>query len=159
MSQSTREINITRIFDAPKNRVWSAWTDPDLVRHWWGPKGFTTPYCTIDFRVGGKYLNCMHSPEGQDYWSTGTYREIVNLERIVNTDSFADKEGNIVSAATYGITPAWPDEALITLTFKDQGGKTRFTLKHADIPAGKDGDLCEDGWNETLDRLAEYLNN
>ena len=70
-------ITITREFDAPREKVWRAWTDPDRLMKWWGPKGFTSPFCKIDLRVGGKYLYDMRSSEGRDYWSTGTYREIV----------------------------------------------------------------------------------
>jgi uncharacterized protein YndB with AHSA1/START domain len=103
-----QELFITRIFDAPRERVWKAWTEPELMKRWWGPKGFTTPYCEIDLRVGGKFLYCMRSPEGKDYWSTGVYREIVRLERIVCTDSFADEKGNVVPATQYGMSAAHP---------------------------------------------------
>jgi uncharacterized protein YndB with AHSA1/START domain len=77
------EVVIKRTFDAPRELVWQAWTDPETMMRWWGPKGFTSPTCEIDFRVGGKALNCMRSPDGTDYWSTGVYREIVPL-RIVD---------------------------------------------------------------------------
>ena len=63
---------------------------------WWGPKDFTSPACAIDLCVGGKYLACMRSPEGRDYWSTGVYRAIVPKEKIVYTDNFADAKGNVV---------------------------------------------------------------
>jgi len=85
------EITITRIFDAPRELVFKAWTDPDLVRQWWGPKGFTSPVARIDLRVGGEYFNCMRSPEGKDYWSKGVFREIVAPARLVMTDSFAHR--------------------------------------------------------------------
>src|SRR5688572_29632086 len=98
----TVDVEITRIFDAPPELVWKAWTEPEHFMRWWGPKDFTSPAAKMDLRVGGKYLACMRTPEGQDMWSTGTYREIVPLERIVYTDSFADAEGNVVSAAHYG---------------------------------------------------------
>ncbi len=71
---SGQEIVITRIFDAPRQRVWEAWTEPDKFMQWWGPKDYTSPTSKIDLRVGGTYLACLRSPEGQDYWSTGTYR-------------------------------------------------------------------------------------
>ena len=87
------ELVITRVLDAPREAVWKAWTDPTRFMLWWGPKGFISPACKIDLRVGGKYLACMRSPEGQDYWSTGVYREIVPRERIVCTDNFADERG------------------------------------------------------------------
>src|SRR5207249_10001297 len=68
--------------------------DPERAKRWWGPEGFTAPFIKIDLRVGGKYLFCMRSPDGKDYWSTGVYREIVPLQRIVSTDSFADEKGD-----------------------------------------------------------------
>ena len=65
-----QEIVITRIFDAPRELVWKAWTAPEHFKRWWGPKDYTCPFCQMDLRVGGKYLNCLRSPEGQDFWST-----------------------------------------------------------------------------------------
>lgn len=128
------ELVITRIFDAPRELVWRAWTDPTHVVKWWGPKNFTAPVAKIDLRVGGKYLNCKRSPEGQDYWSTGTYREIVPPERLVCTDSFADAEGNVVSASHYGMGEDFPLEMLVTITFEEVDGKTKMTLKHVGLP-------------------------
>jgi uncharacterized protein YndB with AHSA1/START domain len=78
----------------------------------------------------------MRSPEGQDFWSQGVYREIVEPERIVCTDTFADEEGNTVSPEHYGMSPEWPEEALITVTFAEQAGKTRLTLEHSPLPPG-----------------------
>src|SRR5215207_6016964 len=116
---------ITRFFNAPRELIWKAWTDPDHFKHWWGPKHFTAPFCKMDFHVGGKYLYCMRSPEGQDYWSTGVYKEIVPKERIVFTDSFADAEGNVVPATDYGMSLDFPLEMLVTVTFEDFDGKTK----------------------------------
>ncbi|MEX0741712.1 MAG: SRPBCC domain-containing protein, partial [Phycisphaeraceae bacterium] len=146
-----------RVFDAPRELVWQAWTDPEMFTKWWGPKGYTTPHCEIDLRVGGKVLNCMRSPEGQDYWSTGVYREIVPPERIVCTDSFADEKGNVVPATHYGMGPDVPLEMLVTVTFEDLGGKTRMTLRHEGLPAGEMSDGAGVGWNESFDKLAEVL--
>jgi uncharacterized protein YndB with AHSA1/START domain len=151
------ELVIVRTFDGPRDRVWKAWTEPEHVKRWWGPKSFTTPFARIDLRVGGTYHNCMRSPEGKDYWSTGVYREIVPLEKIVCTDSFADEEGNVVPATHYGMSADFPLEMLVTVTFEEDEGKTKLTLKHAGLPSGKDSDDCRDGWNESFDKLAEYL--
>ncbi len=152
-----RELVITRIFDAPRERVWKAWTDPEQVRRWWGPRGFTTPFCTIDLHVGGVLLNCMRSPEGKDYWSTGVYREIVPLKRIVYTDSFADEKGNVVPATYYGMSSEIPLEMLVTVTFEKQDGKTQMRLTHEGLPAGKDSEGAQVGWNESFDKLAQNL--
>jgi len=151
------ELVIERVFDAPRELVWNAWTDPELFMRWWGPKGYTCPSCQIDLRVGGTYLNCMRSPEGQDYWSTGVYREIVPLERIVYTDSFADEKGNVVPASHYGMTGDFPLEMLVTVTFEDVGGKTKMTMTHAGLPAGEDKEGAQQGWSESFDKLAEVL--
>ena len=153
-----REIVITRVFDAPRDRVFKAWTEPERVMRWWGPDGFTTPVCKIDLRPGGVFHNCMRSPEGRDFWSKGVYREIVEPERIVCSDFFSDEEGNLVQPTHYGMSPEWPAEALVTVTFAEHDGKTKFTLHHAvgSAPASE-RDQCQAGWTESLDRLAEYL--
>ena len=151
------EIVITRLFDAPRELAWKAWTDPNLVMQWWGPKNFTSPSCRIDLRVGGTYLFDMRSPDGHDYWSTGVYREIVEPERIVCTDSFADEKGNVVPATYYGMSSDIPAEMLVTVTFAVQSGRTRLTLRHAGLPEGGISDMTKAGWNESLDKFAGVL--
>ena len=150
------DLLITRVFDAPRDAVWKAWTDPKRFMRWWGPKGYTAPACKMDLRVGGKYLFCMRSPEGQDYWSTGVYRDIVPMERIVLTDSFSDEKGNVVPASHYGMQGEWPLEVLVTVTFDNDRGKTIMTLQHAGIPSGTVSD-CEEGWSGSFDKLADIL--
>src|SRR2546427_10138057 len=73
----TERMVVTRVFDAPRALVWKAWTDPKYVMKWWGPKGFTEPFCEMDFRVGGKFLCCMRAPVGQEGWNAGEYIAIV----------------------------------------------------------------------------------
>ena len=151
------ELTIKRIFNAPCTLVWKAWTDPALVKRWWGPKDYTTPTFKIDLRVGGKYLYCMRSSEGQEFWGTGIYKEIVPCEKIVCTDNFADEDGNTVQASALGMPGEWPDSLLVTVTFEDIDGKTKMTLKHLGLPAGEMSDLTEAGWNESFDKLVENL--
>lgn len=152
-----RDLVIERVFDAPRELVWRAWTEPEHFQRWWGPKAFTAPACKIDLRVGGTYLACMRSPEGKDYWSTGTYKEIVAPERLVYTDSFADADGHVVPASYYGMSGEWPLELQVTVTLEDLGGKTKLTLRHAGMPAGENQDLAGAGWNESFDKLAASL--
>ena len=154
---SEETLVITHTFDAPRSLVFKAWTEPDRAMRWWGPKGFTTPVCEIDLRPGGRYRNCMRSPEGKDYWSQGVYREIVEPERIVCTDTFADEKGNTVSPEEYGMSPDWPAEAIIDVTFTEHSGKTRLTLQHFPLPLGREREMCQQGWSESLDKLADYL--
>ncbi len=151
------ELIITRVFDAPRQRVWQAWSDPEILKRWWGPKSFTVPFAEIDFKVGGKYLYCMRSPEGKDYWGTGVYREIVPFELIKITDSFADETGKIVPAAHYGMSGAWPLELLITITLEEHENQAKMTLRHVGIPAGENRDGAEQGWNQSFDKLAQTL--
>ncbi len=152
-----QELVITRTFDAPRELVWKAWTDPEQVMRWWGPKNFTSPTARIDLRVGGKYLFCMRDPNGRDFWSTGVYREIVPPERLVYTDSFADEHGNVVPASHYGMAEDFPLEMDVIVTFEEQDGKTTMTLRHVGLPAGEMSELTGEGWNESFDKLAESL--
>jgi uncharacterized protein YndB with AHSA1/START domain/uncharacterized glyoxalase superfamily protein PhnB len=154
---SKKEFLITRIFEAPRERVWSAWIEPEQIKKWWGPKTFTAPVVKVDFRVGGKYLYCMRSPDGKDYWSTGTFIEIAPPTRIVLTDSFADDKGNVVPASYYGMSADFPLESRVTLMFEDEGNKTKFTLKYDDVSKISSLKEMEQGWNESLDKLAELL--
>jgi hypothetical protein len=75
-----REIVTTRVFGAPRELVWKAWTEPERLMRWRGPKYFTSPACEIDLRVGGKYLFCVRSPEGQEFWSAGVYCEFEEFD-------------------------------------------------------------------------------
>jgi uncharacterized protein YndB with AHSA1/START domain len=151
------EILLTRYFDAPPDLVWKAWTEPEYVMQWWGPKDYTCPFCKIDLRVGGSYLYCMRSPEGKDFWSTGMFREIVRNKKIVCTDSFSDDKGNVVPATFYGMSPDFPSEMVMTVSFDVQAGRTKFTLQHAGIPPGGMRDLTRAGWIESLDKLEGVL--
>lgn len=154
-----RAMYTTRIFDAPIERVWRAFTDPEQIRQWWGPEHFTSPVARVDFRVGGKYLFAMRDPEGNDYWSTGTYREIAPLERIVYTDSFADAEGNVIPPTQYGMSADFPAELVVTLTFEDLGGRTRMTSTTAGMPRDEMFEMARLGWATSLDKLAGVVAN
>ncbi|MBI0584691.1 MAG: SRPBCC domain-containing protein [Methanomassiliicoccus sp.] len=152
-----KELIIQRTFKADPKRVWTAWTDPETFKAWWGPRGFTTPVSRIDLRVGGKNLSAMRSPDGKDFWSTGTYKEIVPMSKIVVTDSFADAEGNVVPASNYGMPGNWPLELLITVTFREKDGGTEMELVHEGLPEGMAKESTKAGWNESFDKLDEYL--
>jgi len=149
---------IERVFDAPRELVWKAWTVPERMMRWSCPKGFTTPVLKIDLRVGGKYLQCMRSSDGQDYWSTGVYREISAPRRLVCSDSFADEHGNVVPASHYGMIGEYPDVLEVTVTLEElDKNRTQMTLQHAGIPEGEIREISIAGWNESLDKLAESL--
>ena len=150
-------LAVTRVFAAPRDLVFRSWTEPERLKRWWGPKGFTTPFCALDLREGGIFLYCMRSSEGRDFWGRGVFREIVVPERLVLAMSFADAEGNVVPATYYGIGPDWPLQTLMTVTFEELAGATRVAVRDEGIPPGPDGDGTRQGWVEMLDDLAEYL--
>ena len=155
---ANREIVTSRVFDAPRELVFKAWTNPEMMSKWWGPKSFTAPTIKMDLRVGGKYLFCMRSPEGRDYWTTGVYKEINPPERLVCTDNFADENGNIVPASAYGFDGEWPELSIITVTFENlDDNKTKMTLRHEGLPTGEHGEMAKAGWTTTLEKLEESL--
>ena len=151
-----RELVITRTLDAPREVVWRAWTDPRHMRHWWGPRDYTTPVCEIDLRVGGKWFFCMRSPDGHDIWCTGVYREIAPPERLVFTDCFADERGNVVPATHYGMPDDIPLEMLVTVTLEEQNGRTLMTMRHEGLPSTMTADAGS-GWGSSFDKLEEEL--
>jgi uncharacterized protein YndB with AHSA1/START domain len=110
-----REVVMTRVFDAPRQLVYDAFTKPELVARWLtGPAGWTMPVCEIDLRVGGKYRYVWENAQGKRMSSGGVYREIVPPERVVATERFDD--------------PWYPGEALGTTTFVEAGGRTTMTM-------------------------------
>jgi uncharacterized protein YndB with AHSA1/START domain len=139
------ELVITRVFDAPPRLVFKAWTEPERLVRWWGPRGFTTPSCKVDVRPGGAFRLCMRSPEGTDHWLRGVYREVVEPERLVCTWAWEDAEG----------TPG--HETLLTVSFAQQGAKTKLTLHQAVFESVTARDAHQEGWTSGLDRLAEFL--
>jgi uncharacterized protein YndB with AHSA1/START domain len=158
-TQDKNEVTITRIFDAPRELVWKAWTDPEIFKRWWGPEGFTSPVAKIDLRVGGKFDGSMRSPDGHDFWGTGVYREIVPPERLVMTDSFADEQGNVVPATHYGFDADFPRELLITVILEKHEGKTKLTLKHSGVGRvdDKHRNDMEQGWRQSFNKLEKVL--
>ncbi len=150
-------MTIKRTFNALPDRVWEAWTDPDMLKMWLSPRGFTTPVFRSELEVGGKLFYCMRSPDGKDFCGTGTYREISPRERLVYTDSFADEQGNVVPASQHGMSSAWPLETMVKVEFREQGDGTEVQLSNDGVPEGIDNTMARAGWNESLDKLDEYL--
>lgn len=159
MEAHSEGVTIIREFDAPREHVWKALTDPELLKRWWGPKDFTSPEYKIDLRVGGRYLNAMRSPDGQVVWGTGVFRQVVPYERLVMTDSFSDEQGNIVPPSQYGMEPLFPSEMLISITLQERSGVTRLELKHSGTTGLSDEDRrnMEIGWNESLDKFQQVV--
>jgi uncharacterized protein YndB with AHSA1/START domain len=147
MPLDNRVLVMTRIVDAPPALVFQAWTEPERIKQWWGPRGYTTISCEIDLRPGGAWRVRSRSAEGVDTAERGVFHEIIDGERLVFTHAWEDAGGKA------GL------ETLVTLTFTDEGGKTRLTLRQAEFDTVENRDGHVEGWGESLDMLAEYLAN
>lgn len=154
---------ISRVFDAPRELVWKAFTEAERMKHWWGPKGFKVIAAKMDFRAGGTFHYGMTAPNGTPMWGLFRYREIVPPQRMVFVDSFSDEGRGVTRHPGH---QDWPLEMLTTFTFEElPGGKTRLTTRlqalNATAEEQKTFDSHHDsmrmGWTGTLDQLTEYL--
>ena len=140
-----REIVMARVFDAPRNLVFDAFSKPELLKRWFGPRGWSLVVCEVDFKVGGKWRFVLRGPDGTEMGMRGVYREIAPPERTVHLEMFDD----------------YPGESIVTAVFVEENGKTTMTatvlyesqvIRDAVIKSG-----MEHGAAETYDKLAEYL--
>ena len=163
MAVSNQDFVITRIFDAPRDLVWKAFTDPQHMKQWWGPKGFTVIASKMDLRPGGTYHYGMKAPDGSAMWGKFVYREVVAPERMVFINSFSDEAGGITR---HPMAPTWPLEMLSTFTFEEApGGKTKLTIRWSPHNATDEErktfdaghDSMRQGWGGTLEQLTAYL--
>ena len=143
---SERQIIITRTFNAPRDLVWKMFTEPGHIKRWWGPKGFTTPVCEIDLRVGGIWHYVLRSPDGFEFAVDQIYHEIKAPERIVYGQSAATPES---------------EETTHTLTFEQLDGQTKVTLISQFSTDAEYDETVRRGFavgvGEGLDTLEEYL--
>jgi uncharacterized protein YndB with AHSA1/START domain len=155
---------ISRTFDAPRDLVWKAFTDPERMKHWWGPKSFSVFHSKMDLRPGGSYHYGLRGPDGSTIWGKFVYREIVAPERMVVVTSFSDENAGITR---HPMAPTWPREMLTTLLFEAANGKTKITIKWTPLnPTDEERQTFESmrnsmqqGWTGTFDKLAAYLPN
>jgi len=147
-ARSDREIVMTRVFDAPRNLVFDAYTKPELLKRWLGVfGGYSMPVCEVDLWVGGTYRFVWRGPDGAEMGVRGVYREVVRPERLVHTEKFDE---------------AWyPGESLITTVLAEQGGKTTLTVTmRYESREARDAVLkspMESGVAQSYDKLAELL--
>ena len=139
-----RELVLTRIFDAPAELVYKMWTEPEHIREWLCPRGFTIPSSEGEQRVGGRWRSCMRTPDGVDLWLSGVYQELVPGKKISFTHAWEEngKRGH---------------ETVVTISLEDVQGKTRLTLHQAVFETVESRDGHAGGWGECLDKLAEHL--
>ena len=153
-----RDLVVTRVFDAPVERVWKAWVEPEMVKQWWGPTGFTCPLAEMDFREGGTSLVCMRAPKefgGQDMYNTWTYKKIEPMERIEYILHFTDKDGKAFDPAEMGLPPGIPKEVRNVNTFEAKGdNKTKMTVTEYGYTTDEAVNLSKQGLEQCLDKMA-----
>jgi uncharacterized protein YndB with AHSA1/START domain len=137
-----RELLIVRVFDAPRELVFRAWSKPEHLTRWFGPNGCTVPVCEMDFRTGGLFRIVMRGPNGENYPFDGTYVEIVEPERIVFQGNIHDVPGQ---------------DVLTTVTFAEHQGKTKLTVHQVYAMESYATRGAPEGWSQTLDHLAEFV--
>lgn len=149
-------IVISRVFDAPRELVFEAWTNPEHLLRWFAPHRCTLHFARIDVRPGGGFHSCIRDA-AFECWCVGEYQEIVRPERLVYTLAIADEHGNKVAPSTVGHDPRWPAETVLSVTFEDHDGKTKLTLRQnvAESLAKQTG--AYPSWLEMLERLDEVL--
>ena len=116
-------LRFERVIDAPRERVFRAWTEPQQVMSWWAPSGFAATYCAIDLRPRGHWSICMQAPDGSEHWTQGVYREVCEPESLVMSLSWQESP----------VHP--PREATLALRFAEEGDKTRFTFEQTFVDA------------------------
>jgi len=159
-----QEFVITRVFDAPRELVFKAWTEPKHMAQWWGPRAMTTPVCEMDVRPGGAYRIVMRGPDGEEYPEKGIYREVVRPERLVMTmdcSEFPDEWQDMMKPNREKWERNPVGEMVTTVTFEERGGKTEVTVRMRFISAAiRDSMVTKGmsvGWSESLDKLGELL--
>ena len=146
---------VTRVFEAPVEQVWNAWKDPELVKRWWGPDGFTAPVAEIDFREGGTSLVCMSSPQFGDNYSTWHYKKIAPLQLIEYIHNLVDKDGNKIDPVSIGMPEDFPQDQLNTVAFRAVGaGKTEITITEYDWTVGQMVEMSKMGLEQCLGKMA-----
>src|ERR1700730_16290519 len=158
------ELVITRIFDAPRELVFKAWSEPDRAMRWWGPQGFTTAHCEMDVRPGGAYRVCMRSPGGTDHCQRGVCREVVAPDRLVLWLVAGGVWREVGEPERLVFSFAWEDaqgrpghETVVTVSCAEYGAKTKLTLHQAVFETVTARDLAQGGWASALECLAEFL--
>jgi uncharacterized protein YndB with AHSA1/START domain len=153
---------ISRVFDAPREHVWKAWTEGAQLKQWWGPAGFKVHTCKVDLRPGGVFLYGMTTPDGKDMWGRFVYREIQAPKKLVFIVSFSDPQGGVTR---HPWSANWPLHTLSTVTFEEQGRKTKVTVQWVPHDAteverktfDEGRDSMKQGWGGTMDQFADYL--
>ena len=156
LKKTQKTILVERVFNAPPEKLWKIWTDPELITKWWSPKNFTSPVIKNHFEVGGIYLFSMKSPQGKVSWNTGKYVEIIPNQKIISIMSFSDEKGTPVEASYYHIPGDWPKEIIVTVEFIALEGKTKIKVQEMGIPMVM-YIFAKMGWEQQFDKIEKLI--
>ena len=156
MNNMKKQIEVTKTFQAPIEMVWNLWTNPELVKRWWGPKHYSSPVAKIDFRVGGKSIVSMLAPKemgGQEFYSVWEYVTINHLHTIEFIQSLSDEDGNKTDPVKLGMPADFPIDIKTVVTFRKVGNdKTEMTVtEFADF--GSISNFAQIGLEQSLDKM------
>jgi uncharacterized protein YndB with AHSA1/START domain len=158
MMNDTHDVIVVRTLDAAREEVWRAWSDPDQVVQWWGPQGFTSPMCRMDFRVGGTTLVSMRSADGVELFNTWTYRSIEPMERIEFVNRFSDADGDPVEPADLGLPRVIPAEVRHEVTLRAIDDRTtELTVHEFGYPNEQIVEVSKAGMEQCIDKMAASL--
>jgi len=157
MKTNKGDLLITYLFDAPRELVFEAWTDPEHLQHWYAPDGCTIEFKSIDVKVGGKFHSVIRDPVHGECWIIGVYQEVSVPGKLVFTMELSNEQGIPVSATEAGKSKDWPPAILTTVTFDSIGEQTKLTLYQtvAEEEAKKTG--AYQSWFSMFDRLNAIL--
>jgi uncharacterized protein YndB with AHSA1/START domain len=158
----SKELVIERVFDAPRERVFDVFTQPEHLRKWWGPKGVDITVAEFDARPGGKIFTAERHPDGAMNYIAGVVREIERPSRLVFAIHFADADGRrIAPPAGVGLPNDWDEDIVTLVTFTAEGQRTRVTVRTLSGFTPEWGEMARLGWGESLDKLgyaiADYM--
>ena len=160
-STATRDLVLTRVLNAPVERVWNLWSDSELVKRWWGPTGFTCPVADMDFREGGRSLLCMRAPKefgGGDVYSTWTYQTIDPRAMIEFVFNFSDSEGRKIHPDQVGIPPGVPEDVRHVITFRTlEDNRTEMTITEFGYLTDQAHDISRAGLAQCVDKMENIL--
>lgn len=144
LTRTDAGLTLTRTLNAPRERVWRAWTDAEQMKKWFSPPGFTTPHADVDLRIGGAYRIVMRAPDGVDNVAVGMFRVIEPPARLAYTWNWEDPASNV-------------GDTLVTIELRDAGARTELVLIHERLPGKEAVDLHADGWVGCISSLESHL--
>jgi uncharacterized protein YndB with AHSA1/START domain len=160
VDMKTQDLVITRIIDAPVEKVWKAWTDCEQVKRWWGPKDYTSEKCQLDLRVGGNFIFAMRAPAeqgGGESYTAGVYKNIEVGKLLEFSQYLSDQDGNKIDPAQIGMPADFPKEMTTVVNFKAKGELTELKIRVSGWTEGQMYVYALAGWHQSIDKLADAL--